>query len=124
MLKKYYLMNKYPDGGGAYTYTKLAFGYDHGFVSAWFLILTYIAIIWANATALPLIMRTIIGDTFQIGYLYDIAGYPIYVGELFLAIGALILAALVCLYRKPAEWTQIIMAVLLFGGVVICFAPL
>ena len=118
----HYLMNKYPDGGGAYTYTKLAFGYDHGFVSAWFLILTYIAIIWANATALPLIMRTIIGDTFQIGYLYDIAGYPIYVGELFLAIGALILAALVCLYRKPAEWTQIIMAVLLFGGVVICFA--
>lgn len=28
----HYLMNKYPDGGGAYTYTKLAFGYDHGFV--------------------------------------------------------------------------------------------
>ena len=26
----HYLMNKYPDSSGAYTYTKLAFGYDHG----------------------------------------------------------------------------------------------
>ncbi len=80
----HYLMNRYPDGGGAYTYTKLTFGYDQGFLSAWFLILTYIAIIWANATALPLIARTLLGDTFRFGYLYQIAGYPIYVGELML----------------------------------------
>ncbi len=46
-----YLINRFPDGGGIYTYTKKAFGYDHGFRSAWFLIITYIAIIWANATA-------------------------------------------------------------------------
>jgi amino acid transporter len=65
-----YLMNRFPDGGGIYTYTKKAFGYDHGFLSAWFLIITYIAIIWANATALPLIARTVLGDTFRFGYLY------------------------------------------------------
>ena len=117
----HYLMNRYPDGGGTYTYTKKTFGYDHGFLSAWFLILTYIAIIWANATALPLIARTLLGDTFRFGYLYEIAGYPIYLGELLLALGALVLAAVVCLFRKPAAWTQIIMAVLLFMGVVICF---
>ena len=117
----HYLMNRYPDGGGTYTYTKKTFGYDHGFLSAWFLILTYIAIIWANATALPLIARTLLGDTFRFGYLYEIAGYPIYLGELLLALGALVLAALVCLFRKPAAWTQIVMAVLLFMGVVICF---
>ena len=118
----HYLMNRYPDGGGAYTYTKKAFGYDHGFLSAWFLILTYTAIIWANATALPLIVRTLFGDTFRFGYLYEIAGYPIYVGELLLAEGALILAAVICLFRKPAACFQIVMAVLLFVGVVICFA--
>ena len=117
----HYLMNRFPDGGGAYTYTKKSFGYDQGFLSAWFLILTYIAIIWANATALPLIMRTLVGDLFQFGHLYDIAGYPIYVGELLLAEGALVLAALICLFRKPAAWMQIIMAVILFVGVVICF---
>ena len=117
----HYLMNRYPDGGGAYTYTKNAFGYDQGFLSAWFLILTYIAIIWANATALPLIMRSLVGNLFQFGHLYDIAGYPIYVGEILLAEGALVLAAVVCLFRKPAAVTQIIMAVLLFMGVVVCF---
>ena len=52
----HYLMNRYPEAGGTYTYTKNSFGYDHGFLSAWFLVLTYIAIIWANATALPLIV--------------------------------------------------------------------
>ena len=61
------------------------------------------------------------GDTFRFGYLYEIAGYPIYSGELILALGALLLAALVCMFRKTAAWTQIIMAVLLFMGVVICF---
>lgn len=118
----HYLMNKYPDGGGTYTYTKKAFGYDQGFLSAWFLILTYIAIIWANATALPLIARTLFGNAFRFGYLYEIAGYPIYFGELLLALGALILAAVICMFRKPATVTQFVMAVLLFVGVVICFA--
>jgi len=117
-----YLMNRYPDSGGIYTYTKRAFGYDHGFLSAWFLILTYIAIIWANATALPLIARTVLGDTFRFGYMYKIAGYEIYLGEIFLAVGALVIAALVCLFRKQAAWTQVVMAAILFVGIIICFA--
>ena len=103
----HYLMNHYPDGGGTYTYTKNTFGYDHGFLSAWFLILTYVAIIWANATALPLIARTLFGDTFRIGYLYEIAGYHIYHGELFIALGALVLAAIICLFRKISNLTYI-----------------
>ena len=117
----HFLMNRYPGAGGTYTYTKKSFGYDHGFLSAWFLILTYVAIIWANATALPLIARTLLGNVFQFGFHYEIAGYHIYMGEMILAVGALVLAALVCLRRKAAECTQIVMAVLLFAGVVICF---
>ena len=66
----HYLMNRYPDAGGTYTYTKKCFGYDHGFISAWFLILTYVAIIWANATALPLIARHLFGGLFQFGFHY------------------------------------------------------
>ena len=117
----HFLMNRSPDAGGTYTYTKKSFGYDHGFLSAWFLILTYVAIIWANATALPLIARTLLGSVFQFGFHYEIAGFHVYMGEILLAVGALVLAALVCLRRKAAEWTQIVMAVLLFAGVVICF---
>ncbi len=117
----HYLMNRFPDNGGTYTYTKLCFGYDHGFISAWFLFLTYIAIIWANATALPLIARTLLGSTFQFGFDYAIAGFNVYLGEILLAVGSLIVAALICLRRKAAELTQIVMAVLLFGGIVIVF---
>lgn len=118
----HYLMNIYPDGGGTYTYTKKSFGYDQGFLSAWFLILTYIAIIWANATALPLIARTILGNTFQFGFDYYVAGFHVYMGEIMLAIGSLVAAALLCLNRRVSQWSQILFAVLLFCGVVICFA--
>ena len=118
----HYLMNRFSDSGGTYTYTKNCFGYDHGFLSAWFLILTYIAIIWANATALPLIARTLLGSVFQFGYLYEIAGYKIYAGEILLAVAALVIAALICMRRKGAEKTQIVMAIALFAGIVICFA--
>ncbi len=117
----HYLMNLYSGGGGVYTYTKKCFGSDHGFVSAWFLILAYIAIIWANATALPLILRTLFGSAFQFGFDYYVAGYHIYMGEILLAIAALCIAALLCLRQKAAELTQIVMAIVLFCGVVFCF---
>ena len=117
----HYLMNRFSGSGGVYTYAKENFGHDHGFVSAWFLILTYIAIIWANATALPLIARTLLGSTFQFGFEYEIAGFHVWLGEILLSVAALVIAALFCLRRKLASHIQIIMAVLLFAGVVICF---
>ena len=117
----HFLMNRFPDAGGTYTYTKRSFGYDHGFLSAWFLILTYIAIIWANATALPLIARTLLGSVFQVGFHYEIAGFHVYLGEILLAVGSLLIAALVCQRRRAAEGMQIVMAVLLFGGILVCF---
>ncbi|MCR5122969.1 MAG: amino acid permease [Ruminococcus sp.] len=118
----HYLMNRYPDCGGIYTYTKKAFGYDHGFLSAWYLIITYIAIIWANATALPLIARTVPGDAFRFGHLYTIAGYDIYVGEILLSGFALSAATLVCFIRKLSSAVQVFLAAILFEGVVVCFA--
>ena len=117
----HYLIGKYPDGGGAYTYTKQCFGHDHGFLEAWFLILTYIAIIWANATALPLIARALLGSTFQFGFHYVIAGFHVWFGEILLVVAALAAGALVCLRRRLAMHTQIVLAALLFFGAVICF---
>ena len=118
----HFLMNRFGGRGGTYTYTKECFGYDHGFLSAWFLILTYIAIIWANATALPLIARTLLGSAFQFGFQYEVAGFQVYFGEIMLAVTALLAAALITLRRHLAERTQILMAVALFGGIVACFA--
>ena len=117
----HFLMNRYPEAGGTYAYTRHIFGYDRGFLSAWFLIITYITIIWANATALPLIARTLLGRTFQFGFHYSVAGFDVYFGEILLAVFSLVLGAVLCLRRKVGEWTQIVTAVLLFAGVVICF---
>jgi amino acid transporter len=116
----HFLMNKYPEAGGAYSYTKYIFGYDHGFLNAWFLILTYVAIIWANATALPLIGRNLLGSFFQFGFHYQIAGFDVYMGEVLLAAAALAIAAAVCLRSRSAGRTQIVLALVLLGGVAAC----
>ena len=55
----------HPDSGGTFSYTREIFGHDHGFLSAWFLSLTYIAIMWANVTALALIFRNMFGTVLQ-----------------------------------------------------------
>ena len=115
-----YMLRTWPDSGGAFSYVKNSFDADHGFVAAWFLLLTYVAIVWANATALPLIGRFLLGDVFEFGLHYRIAGFVIYLGELLLAIGALVLCCLLCLHSKAAVRVQIVMAFLLFGGVLVC----
>ena len=115
----HYLILHYPESGGTYSYTKNCFGYDHGFLSGWFLILTYIAIIWANATALPLIIRTVFGPIMQFGFDYEIAGYHVYMGEMLLAIGALLVSALICMNRKLSQNVQMIMGAALLLGIII-----
>ncbi len=118
----HFLMNRCPEMGGTYAYTRRSFGYDHGFLAAWFVGLTYCAIIWANASALPLIFRTLFGDALQFGFHYVIAGYHVYMGEVLLAVLALVLAAAVCLRRSLAMKTQIVLAAVLLLGIIICFA--
>ena len=117
-----YLMNRYPDAGGTFAYSKNVFGYDHGFLSAWFMGLVYLAIIWANATALPLIFRTLFGDLLRFGFHYVIAGYDVYLGEILLSLAAELLFCFICLRgNRVAARVQIILALLLILGVVAAF---
>lgn len=92
----HYMINAFPDAGGAYAYTKETFGYDYGFLTSWFLSLTYAAILWANATSLPLFARYFIGDVFRKGFLYTILGYDVYAGEVLLTFAGLLLTVLLC----------------------------
>lgn len=118
----YYMMQRYPDAGGAFTYTKKELGYDHGFLSAWFLMLTYVSIIWANATALALLGRRLLQGALQFGFHYKVAGYDVYFGEVLLAMAALALMGLVCMGGgKWMERVQILLAFILFAGVCIGF---
>ena len=115
-----YMINRYPDAGGTFTYAKRVLGYDHGFLSAWFLVLVYVAITWANSTALPLVFRNLLGGLFQFGPHYTVAGYDVYLGEALLSLAALELCGLLCMYgKRAAGWVQTALAVLLFGGVLI-----
>lgn len=117
----HFLMNKYPDAGGTMTYSIRAFGYDHGLLSSWFLMLVYIAIMWANATAIVLIVRNLFGGILQWGFHYQVAGYDVFGGEVLLTIAVILLFGLICMFSKRlAVVIQTIMAVLLVCGVIVC----
>ncbi|MBE6908601.1 MAG: amino acid permease [Ruminococcaceae bacterium] len=117
----HFLMNKYPDAGGTLTYSIRAFGFDHGLLSAWFLMLVYIAIMWANATATVLIVRNLFGDALQWGFHYQVAGYHVYMGEVLLTLAVILASGMICMRSKRAAVViQTIMAITLVCGVLIC----
>ena len=117
----HFLIRRYPGAGGAYDYVKNVCGYDHGYLCAWFLILTYIAIVWANATALALIGRHLLGGFFSFGFRYHVAGYDVYAGEILLSVAALVAigAVLVCGKRLAAR-VQTFFAIALAVGIAVC----
>ncbi|MDO4845356.1 MAG: hypothetical protein Q3977_01960 [Oscillospiraceae bacterium] len=118
----HYLMNRFPDAGGTFSYSRQMFGYDHGFLSSWFMGLVYLAIIWANATALPLIFRTLFGDLLQFGFHYTIAGYDIYAGEILLSLASILVFGGLCLRGgKVTPTVQILLALILALGVAASF---
>ena len=114
------LMKKFPDAGGAFTYVKKIFGYDHAFLISWFLLLTYVAIIWANASGLILIAERFLGDFFKFGFNYEILGANVYLGEILLSCSFLILFAWICIYRKRiAGKIQSVVAMIFVLGIAI-----
>ena len=115
-----FMLNRYPVAGGEFTYTHMAFGRQHAFVCSWFLGLSYIAIVPLNATALALIGRNLLGGMFQVGFHYSFAGYDIYLGEIVLALAALIIFAVLSIRGvKGAGVFQTGLAFALVGGVAI-----
>ena len=119
----HYMMNRCPDAGGTYAFVKSVFGYDHGFLGAWYLLLVFIAIIWANATALPLVFRNILGNVFQVGFHYQVAGFNVYFGEVLLALFTIYLFGFICMRSGAlAALAQTLMAIVLLGGVLTGFS--
>ena len=118
-----YLMQIYPEAGGAYSYSSNVFGHDHGFLTGWFLVLTYLAILWANATSIPLFMRNFVGDFFEFGRLYSLFGYDVYTGEILLTMAAIVLIAFLCMQKSRVSIALMIGLVCLFtAGISVVFA--
>lgn len=114
----HYLMQRYPDAGGAYAYVSRICNHDHGFLCAWFLVLAYVAVVWANASAFCLIGRNLLDGLFQAGGHYSVAGYDVYTGEIAVTLAALAALALVCLGgRRLASRINTLLAVVLLAGI-------
>ncbi len=62
------MVRRHPGPGGAFAYAYDVLGPDYGFLVGWSLLLAYMAILWANATALVLLVRFVAGDAFQVGF--------------------------------------------------------
>ena len=118
----HFLMKKHPSAGGLYTYARENLGHGDGFLTMWFLALTYIAVFWANLTSLPLFARYFFGDALCFGYLYTIFGYDVYLGEALLAVAALAVFGIVCSRSRVGLIRMMIGLSLLFTVVIIvCF---
>ena len=114
-----------PGPGGAYSFVKRTFGSDHGFLNAWFLLLTYFAILWANATALVFVIRCVFGDNLHIGPHYGIADFDIYLTETAICILAIVVAARFCLARrKTTAGVLKICATAVVAGAALSFAAI
>lgn len=115
-----YMINMYPVAGGEFTYTQKSFGEKHAFLCSWFLGLSYLAIVPLNGTALALIGRNLLNNIFQFGFHYNVAGYDIYLGEILLAVTALIVFAVLSIRGvKFAGIFQTALVFALVGGVII-----
>ena len=118
-----FLMIRKPGTGGVYSYTKEAFGREHAFLCAWFLCLSYLTIVFLNATALFVVLRTVFGSFFQNGFYYVIAGNNIYLGEVIISVIALLVIGLLFILHKPLlQRVHTVLAIILFGGTVIVTA--
>ena len=113
-----YLMVRHPGVGGVYVYTKSAFGRGHAFLSAWFLCLSYVAIIPQNATALAVMLRALFREAVEQGVHYQIAGYDMYLREAAIAVAALVGVGVLAIYCKPfLQYLLTALAIVLLAGV-------
>lgn len=115
-----YLITHSSRTGGVYSYTKEAFGRDHAFLSSWFLCLSYLTIVFLNATAIFVVIRTVFGSSLQVGYYYTIADNRVYLAEVGVSALALGLVALLFIAAQSAlKRLHTVLSIILFAGVAI-----
>ncbi len=115
-----YMIRKHPKAGGEFIFAKQCFGRIPAYICGWFLIAAYLSNVPLNSTALGLVVDGLAPGALRFGFSYTIADKTIYLGEILLACGVLILFAVInMLGTKKAGVVQTILAVLLGTTVVI-----
>ena len=116
------MMSNQNEEGGEFAFTYNNLGKKHGFIVGWFLTLAYFTMIPLNATAFPLVIKKLVGGVLEFGYLYNVAGYNVYIGEI-LAASIIILIFAYFNIRGLKESTRIqnIIVVILISMVFLVF---
>ncbi|MBR5548097.1 MAG: amino acid permease [Kiritimatiellae bacterium] len=118
----HYMINQKPGPGGVYTYATAAFGHDHGYLCAWFLCLTYAAIVWLDATALPIVVRYVFGgDSLRFGFCYTVEGFEVCLGDILLVVAAAAIVIAICARRRVSTAIQTVLAVVFAVAFAACF---
>ena len=111
-----YMVPKFPKAGGEFNFTKNCFGKTAAFFCGWFLVAAYLTNVPMNSTAIGLIVDGLDGcaDILKFNYLYEIAGFKVYLGEMLFAAFILILFGFFNIIGvQKAGFIQTILAALL-----------
>lgn len=123
-----YMVPKYPEAGGEFTFAKMCFGKTAAYLCGWFLVAAYLSNIPMNSTAIGLIVDGLDGsmDILKFGFHYQIAGFDVWMGEMLLAMGILILFGCLNIWGvKKAGFVQTVLAATLaFCAITLCIAAL
>lgn len=114
-----YMVPKCPKAGGEFVFTKMCYGKSAAFLCGWFLFVAFLTNVPMNSTALGLIVDGLDGELnlLRFGYLYEIAGFEVYLGEMLFAMGIIILFGYLNIVGvKVAGFVQTILA----GGLIVC----
>ncbi|HEY4552976.1 MAG TPA: APC family permease [Bacillaceae bacterium] len=115
-----YMIEKYPVSGGEFAYAYKGFGRNHAFICGWFLTLGYISIVALNASAFSLLFKFTVPSIVKVGYLYEVSGWDVYLGEIVIAsLSLLVFAYFNIRGSQMSGRLQFIFCVILVAGVVL-----
>ena len=121
-----YMVPKYPKAGAEFTYTRNCFGKTAAFLCGWFLVAASLTNVPMNSTAIGLIVDGLDGtaDILKFGFHYQIAGFDVWMGEMFFAMAILVFfGAMNIIGVRKAGFISTILAVLLaLSAFTLCFA--
>lgn len=87
----WYMLQHDINEGGEFSYILMFMGKRHAFVVGWFLFLAYLSLVPLNATAFPLVIDKLFPGVLNWGYLYSIAGEPVYIGKSLVSVAIVLL---------------------------------
>ena len=115
-----YMIAKFPVAGGEFAYAYKGFGRTASYICGWMLSLGYLSIVALNATARPVLASDIFPGVFNKGYLYTIAVYDVYMGEVAIALFFIILFGIMnYMGAKSVGKLQLAMVLIMCAAVVI-----